>query len=340
MNRYLVSILEQHNITDYHVLGKWADAFFCNPKLLINKLEHPFKNVPDKGNIVIDSTSEVYAGKPEYIQNVIDECKRYEIDPHRIVLVTARYECESDSFKVIVSSDYWFFRTLNDGVTYTPPQEISGKFRCLMGATRTHRAALFLTMCSMGLTNNNYVTYNNFRTPWEMKNMPDCVFHDVHIEYAELSEKYNFKEQFESLDLPVTIDLEKRLNYNNGDVIDTHNNFWKDFAYDFDVISETSIKDLFYTEKTARALIMGKPFLLIGAQNSMHNLIDRYGLISPKDYINLDYDTYEQNSDRIEGLCMEINRIMRLDSYDYSNTIKGISDIASLNAQIIISKFE
>ena len=201
--------------------------------------------------------------------------------------------------------------------------------------------ALYLTLCDMGLTDLNYVSYNNFQSPWDIhRGKPDTVIQDTEVAHHQLFEKYNFKHHWNNTEFPVKIDIKHRLNYNfGGDLVDAHNDFWQDFAYDFDVITETSVTDLFYTEKTARALLMGKPFMLLGAQNTMHNLIDRYGLHSVEDYVNLEYDTQENLSDRVEALCVEIQRICNLDKDNYLKTIQGISNIATLNAQIIHKKF-
>ena len=79
--------------------------------------------------------------------------------------------------------------------------------------------------------------------------------------------------------------------------------------YHIDVIAETDVfTPYFFTEKTSRCLATGKPFVLLGAPNSLATLHDM-GFVTFGDIIDESYDQKSLPSERIQHMIQSLQQL-------------------------------
>lgn len=76
----------------------------------------------------------------------------------------------------------------------------------------------------------------------------------------------------------------------------------------FDIVLESTEKVCFFTEKTARPIVYGKPFILVGHKDLHANLVGA-GFKLFDNIVDYGFDTFEDIDDRIEGITRELRRL-------------------------------
>jgi hypothetical protein len=107
--------------------------------------------------------------------------------------------------------------------------------------------------------------------------------------------------------------------------------------YHIEVVIETNVYECgWWTEKTAKCLVSGKPFILLGTQGQ---LVDLRGLgfktFDP--WINEDYDKESNPEKRFDMIKDEIRRIASLDYEQKQKMLTQINAIADYNRDIYAS---
>jgi hypothetical protein len=98
--------------------------------------------------------------------------------------------------------------------------------------------------------------------------------------------------------------------------------------YDIEIISETDcFSDFWFTEKTARCLAIGKPFVLLSGQYSLKRLKD-LGFYTFDSIINESYDESKSPTDRIQKI---VNSLVELKN---TNRIADMYEQAKKNIEI------
>jgi hypothetical protein len=109
---------------------------------------------------------------------------------------------------------------------------------------------------------------------------------------------------------------------------DYHNIF---SLYQIEIVLETNVYDCgWWTEKTAKCLISGKPFLLLGTPAQLDEL-RRLGFQTFSPWIDESYDHEPNPEKRFDMICDEIRRIANLDKQQQQNMIYEINAIADYN---------
>ena len=90
------------------------------------------------------------------------------------------------------------------------------------------------------------------------------------------------------------------------------------------------------TEKILRAIACGHPFILAAGPGSLQ-LLRSYGFHTFHGYINEDYDTITDSTERLKAIVSEMNRIASLPTDKQASLIKIINEIAALNRKRFFS---
>lgn len=101
--------------------------------------------------------------------------------------------------------------------------------------------------------------------------------------------------------------------------------------FQIEIVSETDYCRLGdYTEKTWRALAIGKPFILLCGPGSLKLLRD-LGFETFSPWINESYDSCADDIVRIQHIQQEIDRLAKLDAAQWQQTMLALADIAQRN---------
>ena len=96
----------------------------------------------------------------------------------------------------------------------------------------------------------------------------------------------------------------------------------------FDLVSETTPNEIFWTEKTWKPILYGKPFIIWGAKG-VNKKLKEYGFHLFEEVVNYDFDDIEDPEERVEALCLELKRLSKL---DYKNM--DFKEITATNKSI------
>jgi hypothetical protein len=103
-------------------------------------------------------------------------------------------------------------------------------------------------------------------------------------------------------------------------------NFFNDDSL-FHIIGETDRNKNFITEKTYKTILIGKPFIVVGAKNSNLNL-KKYGFKLYDELFDYSFDKEDNLEKRINGI---IENIINLKNKDYDNLLLKIKDKIEFN---------
>ena len=81
----------------------------------------------------------------------------------------------------------------------------------------------------------------------------------------------------------------------------------------FDIVSESTTKSKFITEKTYKPLVYGKPFIILSFKEANKHL-ESLGFKLFHNVVDYSFDSYDKIEDRVKGLCDELQR---LSTFDY-----------------------
>jgi len=96
------------------------------------------------------------------------------------------------------------------------------------------------------------------------------------------------------------------------------------------------ISPSFPTEKTYKAVACNRPFIVISTPEFLKDF-KQLGYKTFHPYINETYDTLENNSDRINAIVSEIERLSNLSKEEFSQVLKECKKITKHNEQVFAS---
>jgi UDPglucose 6-dehydrogenase len=106
------------------------------------------------------------------------------------------------------------------------------------------------------------------------------------------------------------------------------------------VITETTYEmgDVFFSEKTYRAIAQGHPFIIVGPAYSLEKL-RKFGFQTFNGLIDESYDKIEDNNRRMEAIVLELKRINGLDNFSRRALFTAIYPIAEVNKKFFDNHF-
>ena len=120
--------------------------------------------------------------------------------------------------------------------------------------------------------------------------------------------------------------------YEIPDVVDSYPRYGRDREIyekqfnetSFNIVSETSIKEKFFTEKIWKPIIAGQPFIVHGCKHYLKTL-RRLGFETYSEFFDEGYDeidSWTERTDRLITLCQEIQTIDKKDFYKKTKQIR------------------
>ena len=101
--------------------------------------------------------------------------------------------------------------------------------------------------------------------------------------------------------------------------------------YAIEIVIETNIIDTgWFTEKTAKCLASGKPFILLGTQGQLAKLREM-GFKTFSDDINESYDNEHCHEIRFEMICQQIAKLDGLDATAKTQLVKRLNSVSEYN---------
>lgn len=97
------------------------------------------------------------------------------------------------------------------------------------------------------------------------------------------------------------------------------------FTSVFDLVSETTSECIFYTEKTFKPILLGKPFIIYGAKDSNKSLQD-LGFKLYDNVVDYNFDSEKNDIRRAELLSRELVRLSKLPLQEIDKTMHSIAD--------------
>lgn len=104
------------------------------------------------------------------------------------------------------------------------------------------------------------------------------------------------------------------------------------FESTYDLVIESTTESCFLTEKTFKPILIGKPFIIFGAQHS-HRFLKQLGFKLYDSIIDYSFDSIEDTYDRAEALCKELKR---LNTILYSEQLSTLKKDIEYNRQLAI----
>mgnify|MGYP007000401821 len=78
----------------------------------------------------------------------------------------------------------------------------------------------------------------------------------------------------------------------------------------FNLVSETSDTETFFTEKIWKPIVAGQPFIVHGAKHYLKNLRDM-GFMTFGDHLDETYDNENSNQERISQIVKQCNELIK-----------------------------
>ena len=91
----------------------------------------------------------------------------------------------------------------------------------------------------------------------------------------------------------------------------------------FNLVSETSDTEIFFTEKIWKPIVAGQPFILHGARHYLKNLRDM-GFMTFGDHFDETYDREASNHKRISNIVALCNELVKIDPSEFYDATRSI----------------
>jgi hypothetical protein len=172
---------------------------------------------------------------------------------------------------------------------------------------------------------NKLFSFYNMRPRYHRSMFIDFVYKNNLFKFGNITwnvltkdhptKKYDFKFWNETI-----------LHVKNNTYLHYDLNFFNDDSL-FHIIGETDRNKNFITEKTYKTILIGKPFIVVGAKNSNLNL-KKYGFKLYDELFDYSFDKEDNLEKRINGI---IKNIINLKNKDYDNLLLTIKDKIEFN---------
>lgn len=301
---------------------------------LVHEMLHKLKIAPHKVHCFTDglNVEEIY-GNWCKDNNIIDRinfygCAAWEYD--------LRKRCER--FKIDQTKEYAI--------------KVKEKnFICWNRVLRLHRFVLIGMLARDNLISNSYVSFfPNGHHDYNEK-IPDKVslIDDYFLEMVKqkLNDDNLFTElnkEIDKLNLPLTTNIEVG---NNKNYLNQDDFVYFDNSY-FSLVTETYFytvqndkifdqSEIFFSEKIFKPIAMKHPFILVSRPHSLQWL-KKIGYKTFSPYINEEYDSIENDAERMTAIIKEVNRLCSQSPNQWLEWQKCIKDVVEYNARVFFSK--
>lgn len=245
-----------------------------------------------------------YSGFFELLNQIDEVCLRKNIDSY-LLIGTAQAQTEYNErvgfkkIKIYSFPLYWFWATqllfqFYDKIETQDPLECDKLFVCLNNKAKQFRYNLINELYVENLFDSGYISWKGNR---DLVTRAPIQIHDWKIEDKKLS-------------------FDSKFDYGNMDAPNEY------FKAAIDLISETSIKYIFYTEKLVRALMYRKVFLVYGACN-YHHTLEKYGFKMYRELIDYSFDKEPDDRKRATMLVEQIKKLNNLEYSEIYNICKS-----------------
>ena len=174
-------------------------------------------------------------------------------------------------------------------------------FYCLMNKPHVHRCILADSIIKHNLTVDGKFTWNILRkkiNPYKFKYWKEKLIRDKNFNTVN------------SFALPESLYFESL----------------------FDLVAESTHDAIFYTEKTYKPILRGKPFIIFGSKGINLELIG-LGFKIFNSVVDYSFDSIEDTEERAEALCQELKR---LSTFNYQELAIKMQDAVQHNKKVAL----
>lgn len=263
-------------------------------------------------------------GTLDFIDHVHKFIDRLDIPASKVTVLTSAYDLPTSTIKTVVTDA---FELIQQSKQSSPKVKTDFKKRFIYPnhRWRLHRPALVALLANRNLLDHGYISLRlaDDNLSWE-----SC--HDsVVSKYPEL-------ENFDMSSIPELYIDEAEFNVGYPEELSKH--FYEQSC--FSIVSETNFyspSSRFFSEKTYKNIEYEMPFILVSRPHSLSLLRDKgYKTFSP--YINEDYDTIEDDDQRLLMIANEIERLCSLPEHELLEVVDQLRPICEYNRQVLINK--
>ena len=226
----------------------------------------------------------------------------------------------------------------------TTPRLKSKKFVCYNRNVKPHRLYITTEIINRGLLDKGFLS--NFFTFPDDEFMFYCLHEDFPNKYKNIIDTFNNNKELFPISLGITgkrdIDNADRLHSLTPEDFDhfnetyfaiiTESKFFHDDYNNPNTFSQLSLDAFFFTEKLYKFIAGKKPFILAGFTGSLKNLRS-FGYKTFHPYIDETYDTIDNDEERVEAICNEIERLCKLSDTEILEWQRNVEPIILHNYQ-------
>jgi len=359
----------KYKILDY--INLWPiDA---NPSLLYQRLESLYKPsyAPNEKILIAHYDTDYYVnGLGFTLYNLFQSLKALDISPSVIIFTTNHYGiskeiaelykkfCPEVDYKndhpSIIENSYLTVHTPDIPVaTQLDVDSIIQKFICLCGTKRSHRVLFLSGLKNLNLLNQGICSWHfdsptgPNKTEQLIKNCPAIdagpnINFLTTVPYSRLNEYVNWDNDLREL----VNQHHSFFNSNFKDpLIDGNAN---KFRFDLPAIKKAflyvSIETVFsypypyLTEKTFKAILQKRPFVIVGAPRSLEQL-RKFGFKTFSKFWNEDYDLVDDHSRRIKDVLAITEQISSMTVVQLQELCYSMKDVLEYNFQHYLENY-
>jgi len=360
-------LLENHNgyptslflfgLTD---LAPYADQFYRVHQPIINHVTvedcvKQFNRKLDDGKIILvdDCMENLRFHQINKIRLIADRLK--DQNPRRVFYISGSLDARTTYNNYIKENNYRDFMTVietnillylmrtDEIVNLDKPIEYNiklktKKFVCFNKVHKGHRAYILAKMLESGTFNKAYFSFEGGTDNW-LDNIKDNYRWS-----RTIVEQFNKHKNKFPIRLNITDDRPNPFSLQDDDLIYHENSY-------FSVVTETIFyKDgqnrcqmydhlggMFFTEKTARPIVLKHPFIMVNRQGALATL-RALGFKTFHPFINESYDLEEDDDKRLDMIVAEIERLSAFSDKEWITWQTHIKDIVEHNFTTVMNE--
>ena len=194
----------------------------------------------------------------------------------------------------------------------------------------THSRLLMAHMLETEFPQDSYVI---MQTNPQMLKMTNFEFDPVKNSFKEVLQWYATRQETKR---DFTNDVGGNLNVEH--ILPKYHQMFKNYQIEV-IIESSTTRQGWFTEKTTRCLISGKPFILYGAPRQLERL-QQMGFQTFAGLINEEYDTIEDDEERFDRVQAAIRRVALIKSrHKFFKNLQAVAEHNKNNYQTITNKY-
>ena len=354
---FLTKIMPEFNQYIHNCIAlHWFPIVHHNRGLVTEYIASKLKNKETRiffDNIYEGNTESCYIAIHEIINELgLDAEKCYLINGGMQLREFYEQYCNENNITKrinLIIINYWERHALytfrDSNLNYSPKHHIKNKeklFLCFNRITRMHRVVLLGLLYHKGLVDRSYYSF----------------FHNLSYKNSEM-DLFKF---LNVLKLPYKKIVENEINkhynefpllLNNLDSSNTNQVLKSDETYYnnsyFSLVTETFFykinarkekyeeNSVFFSEKTFKPIICKHPFIMLNRPHALE-FLRKLGYKTFHPFINEEYDTIQNDSDRLLAIVAEVERLSKQSDQQWLDWLNNVSDIVEYNHSLIMSK--